>query len=132
MADKSPREQIYEALCRETGLPHGTDGDIVLASYVGAWRARAVAAGLAPDANVPEITAAEHKARDAVRLAGALRTAAGTVGGHANGVKLMSKDEAVEHLLFGGENDLTRRRVECTENYFGKSLRQAIVDRDLR
>lgn len=129
---KSDRDKLYEMLCERTGLPSGTDGDIVVGAYVGAWRARAVAAGLSADATVPDIVVAEAKARDASRLSAALR-AAGSVGNkHANGVKMLTAEEAQDVLAFGCHDRVTRRRAEATEEALGKSLREALEAGELR
>lgn len=131
-AKKSDGERLYELLCSQTGLPAGTDENVILGAYLSAWRARAVTAGLPATATVAETFAAEQKAKDASRLSAALHAAGGAGNNHStSGVKMLTAEEAQDVVAFGIHDRLTRRRAEQTEEALGKSLRDALQDGDL-
>jgi hypothetical protein len=133
MSPKSTNQKIYEILCELTKLPVGTAPDTVLASFTASLQARAVAAGVPADSDVPTIQAAERRARDAVKLAAALRATGGaSVGHHVGGIKLLSAEEGQDVVLFGADSRLLRRRVEATELALGKTIREALEAGDLK
>lgn len=128
-----PGELVYEKLREMTGLPKGTDADVVFGAYKAMWAKRAAAVGLPADSTIPDILAAQRKARDADKLSAALRAAGGVAAGAGvGGVRLLSREEAQEVQLFGLDTPLTRRRVQATEDALGKDLRSALRDGDLR
>lgn len=115
-------EKLYALLCKLTGLPPGTDGQVVVDAYVAQWDRRAAFVGLPAGTPVPEIVAAER----ATRLAAALRASAPP--SHHNGVKLLSKEEAQDAVAFGVQSRAEQRRVTATEDRFGLSLREILKD----
>lgn len=130
---KPAAERLYEKLCELTGSKVGTDPQEVLDAWTATWDKRAAAVGLPAGSTVPDIQAAERKAKDATKLSAALRAAGGgPVGTVVGGVRLLTREEAQEVQAFGLDTPLTRRRIEATELALGKTLREALTDGDLR
>lgn len=115
-------EKLYALLCKLTGLPPGTDGQVVVDAYVAQWDRRAAFVGLPPGTPVPDIVAVERS----TRLAAALRASTPPPAVRVDGVMLLSRDEAKEMVLFGAQSRVDTRRIEATEAYHGRSLREAL------
>lgn len=126
-------KQLHDAICREAGVPLTTSTDAAIEALTAKWDARAAAVGVPVGSAIPDILAAERKAKGASKLAAALQAASGPAGGAVvGGVRLLTREEGEEILNFSLDSPLLRRRVEATEAALGKDLRQALQDGDLR
>lgn len=136
---QTTNELIYEKLCAVTKLPVGTSAETVMETWQQQLDARAVAVGLPASSPVPDIVAAERKAKDAARMAAAVQASAAAdaalfgLGRHAAPVAapttpLLAAEEASEVLLFGAQSRHTRKRLEATEQHHGRPLRDCVKD----
>lgn len=119
----STSQQLYARLCELTGLPFGTPAQKVVDAHVAQWDRRALLAGLPTGATVPDIVSTEKT----VRLAAVLRASMSSAPVSNNGVRLLSQEEAQDIIAFGGaQTRAEQRRIEATEDHYGKTLREAL------
>ena len=95
------------------------------------------AAGVSDDTSIDdaldalEAKVAARRARDAAKLAAAIQIPAQPAALRSNGVRLLTREEAQDARLFGAATVHARKRVEATEEFFGKPLVDCLRDGDL-